>query len=184
MALGKTYLVCQIFQKLLGLSKHSTVAEIQGAVCWRSNLQDILWIRNQIVAPISEEFTFRACMLPQLLKCYANSSAIIVSPLFFGVGKTLLPWLFITFLLISIDFIGHFHHMIERWRLGMSLGQSLLISCNAQIKTIQVQPFFQLMKSYLPRFPVYLHNTFWNVCCFFVSAHRPYCCSVCGARIL
>ncbi|XP_032794811.2 CAAX prenyl protease 2 [Daphnia magna] len=79
------------------------------AECWKTNLQDILWIRNQIVAPISEEFTFRACMLPQLLKCYLTSQAVLVSPLFFGVG--------------------HFHHMIERWRQGMPLLQSLLVSC-------------------------------------------------------
>lgn len=63
------------------------IALVTGAECWKTNLQDILWIRNQIVAPISEEFTFRACMLPQLLKCYLTSQAVLVSPLFFGVGK-------------------------------------------------------------------------------------------------
>lgn len=59
-----------------------------GADCWKTNFQDILWIRNQIVAPISEEFTFRACMIPQLLKCYLSSQVVLVSPLFFGVGKS------------------------------------------------------------------------------------------------
>ncbi|XP_046631098.1 CAAX prenyl protease 2-like [Daphnia pulicaria] len=83
--------------------------DLFSAECWKNNLHDILWIRNQIVAPISEEFTFRACMLPQLLKCYSNSQAVLVSPLFFGVG--------------------HFHHMVERWRQGMPLAQSLLLSC-------------------------------------------------------
>lgn len=62
------------------------IAFVPGAECWKTNLHDILWIRNQIVAPISEEFTFRACMLPQLLNCYSTSQAVLVSPLFFGVG--------------------------------------------------------------------------------------------------
>jgi prenyl protein peptidase len=26
--------------------------------------------------------------------------------------------------------LGHFHHMVERWRQGMPLAQSLLLSCN------------------------------------------------------
>ena len=59
----------------------------KGYSYWKENLQDILWLRNNIVAPVSEEFTFRACMLPQLLKCYSPTSATLVAPLFFGVGK-------------------------------------------------------------------------------------------------
>ena len=77
--------------------------------CWKSNLEDILWVRNQLVAPISEEFTFRACMVPQLLHCYSASRVVLVSPLFFGVG--------------------HFHHMTERCRQGMPFINSLLVSC-------------------------------------------------------
>ncbi len=53
----------------------------------KNNLNDILWVRNHIVAPVSEEFTFRACMLPQLLKCYSFSNAIFICPLFFGIGE-------------------------------------------------------------------------------------------------
>jgi len=81
--------------------------------CWKTNLEDILWVRNQLVAPISEEFTFRACMVPQLLHCYSASRVVLVSPLFFGVG--------------------HFHHMTERCRQGMPLLNSLLISCKFKL---------------------------------------------------
>lgn len=58
-----------------------------GTYYWKNNLNDILWIRNQIVAPISEEFTFRSCMVPQLLVCFSSTQAMITSPLFFGVGR-------------------------------------------------------------------------------------------------
>ena len=75
-----------------------------------------------MVAPFSEEFTFRACMVPVLLGqsseslslslvlmilpgYYSQFWAIIISPLFFGVA--------------------HFHHMVERIRKG---GHYLTIS--------------------------------------------------------
>jgi len=76
---------------------------------WKDNLQDILWLRNNIVAPVSEEFTFRACMLPQLLKCHSPTSATLVAPLFFGVG--------------------HLHHMYENYRKQRRILQPLLIAC-------------------------------------------------------
>ena len=34
---------------------------------WRQSLRDWIWWRNHVVAPFSEEFTFRACMVPVLL---------------------------------------------------------------------------------------------------------------------
>ena len=34
---------------------------------WRQSLKDWIWWRNHVVAPFSEEFTFRACMVPVLL---------------------------------------------------------------------------------------------------------------------
>ena len=34
---------------------------------WRQSAQDWIWWRNHVVAPFSEEFTFRACMVPVLL---------------------------------------------------------------------------------------------------------------------
>ena len=82
------------------------------------------------MAPVSEEFTFRACMLPQLLKCYSSFQAIFICPLFFGIGE----WVFFTiFITVSAKCcfcsLGHFHHMTERCKSGMPVLQSLLISC-------------------------------------------------------
>ena len=61
-----------------------------------------------MVAPFSEEFTFRACMVPVLLGYYTHQQAIIISPLFFGVA--------------------HFHHMVERIRKGQDIFTSFLVS--------------------------------------------------------
>lgn len=61
-----------------------------------------------MVAPFSEEFTFRACMVPVLLGYYTHKQAIIISPLFFGVA--------------------HFHHMVERIRKGQDIFTSFLVS--------------------------------------------------------
>jgi len=46
-----------------------------------------VWLRNQVIAPFSEEWTFRACLLPVLLQCMQPLTALLVAPLFFGVGK-------------------------------------------------------------------------------------------------
>lgn len=75
---------------------------------WVDCFQNILWIRNQIVAPLSEEFTFRACMMPLLLQSYRPTTAVLLSPLFFGVP--------------------HLHHNIERIRSGMEWKTVLILS--------------------------------------------------------
>lgn len=54
---------------------------------WWNYCQNLLWLRNHVVAPLSEEFTFRACMLPLLLQTFSPMTAIFITPLFFGVGK-------------------------------------------------------------------------------------------------
>ncbi|CAN7999664.1 unnamed protein product [Ixodes hexagonus] len=61
---------------------------------WYSNLKNLIWLRNHIVAPLSEEFTFRACMLPLLVPCLGQRAAILICPLFFGVA--------------------HLHHLTEK----------------------------------------------------------------------
>ena len=38
-------------------------------------------------APITEEFIFRACMMPFLIPTIGEGAAVFVCPLFFGVGK-------------------------------------------------------------------------------------------------
>lgn len=75
---------------------------------WINSFQNILWLRNHIVAPLSEEFTFRACMMPLLLQSYAPTTAILLTPLFFGVA--------------------HLHHNIERVRSGMDIKTALIVS--------------------------------------------------------
>jgi len=54
---------------------------------WLNHCQNLLWLRNQVVAPLSEEFTFRACMMPLLLQSFTPTTSAFISPLFFGVGE-------------------------------------------------------------------------------------------------
>lgn len=77
-------------------------------VYWMDCFKNILWIRNHIVAPLSEEFTFRACMMPLLLQSYRPTTAVLLTPLFFGVA--------------------HLHHNIERVRSGMDWKTALIVS--------------------------------------------------------
>ncbi|XP_055322310.1 CAAX prenyl protease 2 [Sitodiplosis mosellana] len=77
-------------------------------VYWVDSFKNILWIRNHIVAPLSEEFTFRACMMPLLLQSYRPTTAVLLMPLFFGVA--------------------HLHHNIERVRSGMEWKTALIVS--------------------------------------------------------
>lgn len=77
-------------------------------VYWLDCFKNILWIRNHIVAPLSEEFTFRACMMPLLLQSYRPTTAVLLTPLFFGVA--------------------HLHHNIERVRSGMDWKTALIVS--------------------------------------------------------
>ncbi|XP_028659056.1 CAAX prenyl protease 2 [Erpetoichthys calabaricus] len=71
---------------------------------WMLCLSDMRWMRNQVVAPLTEELVFRACMLPMLIPCAGLWSSIFTCPLFFGVA--------------------HFHHVIEllRFRQGTLSG--------------------------------------------------------------
>uniref|UniRef100_A0A3P9MCV2 CAAX prenyl protease 2 n=1 Tax=Oryzias latipes TaxID=8090 RepID=A0A3P9MCV2_ORYLA len=71
---------------------------------WSLCVSDMRWLRNQVVAPLTEELVFRACMLPMLVPCAGPATAIFTCPLFFGVA--------------------HFHHVIEllRFRQGTLAG--------------------------------------------------------------
>ena len=69
-------------------------------------LTDLRWYRTFIVAPFTEEFIFRACMLPILLPNFGLIWSILLAPLFFGVA--------------------HFHHVIEQLRAGQKLVPVLL----------------------------------------------------------
>lgn len=76
---------------------------------WRAGLSDLIWLRNHVVAPLSEEFTFRACMVPLLVTCFDADTVCLIVPLFFGVA--------------------HLHHLVERLWQGHSLLTALAVSC-------------------------------------------------------
>lgn len=56
---------------------------------WKLCVGDAVWLRNQVVAPLTEELVFRGAMLPMLVPCTGPTTAIFIAPLFFGVGMTL-----------------------------------------------------------------------------------------------
>ncbi|OQV23955.1 putative CAAX prenyl protease 2 [Hypsibius exemplaris] len=71
----------------------------------RDSLFSLIWWRAYVVAPISEEFVYRACLVPVILHCFGSTAAIIVSPLAFGVA--------------------HLHHIFDRIRLGASAVEAI-----------------------------------------------------------
>lgn len=76
---------------------------------WTSCFQNIHWLRNHVVAPLSEEFTFRACMMPLILQSFTPLKSVFITPLFFGVA--------------------HFHHISERLRSGIDIKTAVIVSC-------------------------------------------------------
>ncbi|XP_068612019.1 CAAX prenyl protease 2 [Brachionichthys hirsutus] len=79
---------------------------------WTLCLGDMRWLRNQVVAPLTEELVFRACMLPMLVPCAGPSTAIFTCPLFFGVA--------------------HFHHVIEQLRFRQGTLSGIFLSAAFQ----------------------------------------------------
>lgn len=75
---------------------------------WSLCFSDMRWLRNQVVAPLTEELVFRACMLPMLVPCAGPFTAIFTCPLFFGVA--------------------HFHHVIELLRFRQSSLSGIFLS--------------------------------------------------------
>ncbi|XP_043931931.1 CAAX prenyl protease 2 [Protopterus annectens] len=79
---------------------------------WVLCLSDMRWLRNQVVAPLTEELVFRACMLPMLIPCTGLGYAIFTCPLFFGVA--------------------HFHHVIEQLRFRQGTIAGIFLSAAFQ----------------------------------------------------
>uniref|UniRef100_A0ABK0M0N7 CAAX prenyl protease 2 n=1 Tax=Rattus norvegicus TaxID=10116 RepID=A0ABK0M0N7_RAT len=79
---------------------------------WARRLTDMRWLRNQVIAPLTEELVFRACMLPMLAPCTGLGPAVFTCPLFFGVA--------------------HFHHIIEQLRFRQSSVGSIFLSAAFQ----------------------------------------------------
>ncbi|XP_054710445.1 CAAX prenyl protease 2-like [Uloborus diversus] len=53
---------------------------------WLFCLTNVIWLRNHVIAPFFEEFTFRACMLPILVPCFGDKTSVILCPFFFGIA--------------------------------------------------------------------------------------------------
>ncbi|XP_053304973.1 CAAX prenyl protease 2 [Spea bombifrons] len=79
---------------------------------WLLCVTDMRWLRNQVIAPLTEELVFRACMLPMLVPCTGPGTAIFTCPLFFGVA--------------------HFHHVIEQLRFRQATVISIFLSAAFQ----------------------------------------------------
>uniref|UniRef100_A0A182N5J1 CAAX prenyl protease 2 n=1 Tax=Anopheles dirus TaxID=7168 RepID=A0A182N5J1_9DIPT len=75
---------------------------------WMNAVRNLIWLRNHLVAPLSEEFTFRACMLPLLLQTFRPAIAMLITPLLFG--------------------LAHLHHIKERLQNGRPLREVLIVS--------------------------------------------------------
>nr|XP_030689304.1 CAAX prenyl protease 2 isoform X5 [Globicephala melas] len=75
---------------------------------WARCLTDMRWLRNQVIAPLTEELVFRACMLPMLAPCTGLGPAVFTCPLFFGVA--------------------HFHHIFEQLRFRQSSVGNIFLS--------------------------------------------------------
>uniref|UniRef100_A0A667ZCL1 CAAX prenyl protease 2 n=1 Tax=Myripristis murdjan TaxID=586833 RepID=A0A667ZCL1_9TELE len=48
---------------------------------WKLCVGDVMWLRNQVVAPVTEELVFRGAMLPMLVPCTGPTAAIFIAPL-------------------------------------------------------------------------------------------------------
>ncbi|XP_037373386.1 CAAX prenyl protease 2 isoform X1 [Talpa occidentalis] len=79
---------------------------------WARCLTDMRWLRNQVIAPLTEELVFRACMLPMLAPCTGLGPAVFTCPLFFGVA--------------------HFHHIFEQLRFRQNSVGSIFLSAAFQ----------------------------------------------------
>ncbi|XP_030372792.1 CAAX prenyl protease 2 [Scaptodrosophila lebanonensis] len=74
---------------------------------WSGSFSSVVWLRNHVMAPLSEEFVFRACMMPLILQSFTPLTSVFITPLFFGVA--------------------HMHHIAERLSLGVELSTAVLI---------------------------------------------------------
>ncbi|GAX78748.1 hypothetical protein CEUSTIGMA_g6185.t1 [Chlamydomonas eustigma] len=87
--------------------KDAATTSYHDAAEMTSGHRSLVLLRNLAVAPIAEEFVFRACMLPLIeLKGISRTTAVFTTPLFFG--------------------LAHFIHLHELTQYqGMSLKQAL-----------------------------------------------------------
>lgn len=117
---------------------------------WLNNCRNLLWLRNHVVAPLSEEFTFRACMLPLLLQTFTPMTSVFITPLFFGVGKwyTLLDHYWMLFYEIIVSFSSFTSHdwTSSKWNGKEDSNYHFILS-------------------------ILLHFNLWNLFCIFVCSY-------------
>ena len=83
--------------------------------------KNIVWWRNIIVSPFTEEFVFRSCMIPLLVNSLGLKLTIFLTPLTFG--------------------LAHLHHIIESVFFNNNN--------NNNLKVIILEHLFQLFYTYL-----------------------------------
>ncbi|RZC36981.1 Abi domain containing protein [Asbolus verrucosus] len=104
------FLTMILFLGPIAMKVHSGLLKLYTEpMYWINNFKNLIWLRNHLVAPFSEEFTYRSCMLPLLLQCFPPLTSVFICPLFFGVA--------------------HFHHMQERIKYGMNFNTAFKIAC-------------------------------------------------------
>ncbi|XP_072646169.1 CAAX prenyl protease 2 isoform X2 [Canis lupus baileyi] len=111
---------------------------------WARCLTDMRWLRNQVIAPLTEELVFRACMLPMLAPCTGLGPAVFTCPLFFGVA--------------------HFHHIFEQLRFRQSSVGSIFLSAEHTGVVTRGLPVSSV--------PVLLHSCLRCLHCFPLHPHR------------
>ncbi len=73
-----------LFQTLWENADEWTVQQSGGG---RDTRQKLIWVRNYVVAPVAEEWVFRACMCPLLrMGGFSFAASVLVPPLLFGVA--------------------------------------------------------------------------------------------------
>lgn len=117
------------------------------------------WLRNQVIAPLTEELVFRACMLPMLAPCTGLGPAVFTCPLFFGVGESSpssndVPGMRAKNGALGEGELGrkpeaydvvftflpaHFHHIIEQLRFRQSSVGSIFLSAGEAWRAVQRQ---------------------------------------------
>ena len=108
-------------------------------------LKDLIFWRNYIISPFTEEFVFRSCMIPLIMPHLGFTKTVLITPLFFGTA--------------------HLHHIIEGYCLNE---QSLQALCYQHLFQFAYTYIFGAYSSYLflrtgNFFASFLSHAFCNV---------------------
>lgn len=109
-----------------------------------TRLQDPCFLRNYLISPFTEEFVFRSCMLPLVTPKLFSQTAILTTPLFFGVA--------------------HLHHIVE----GLKTNSASLTQLVSQhLFQFAYTYIFGVYSSYLfvrtgCFFPTFISHSFCN----------------------